>query len=89
MPIRVTISPLTKPARAPTTRPTANPLTGGQCHQPTATPDQTPANARTEPIDRSNAPAIISSIMPVTRIPFCAAFKSTAAMFDEVGKLRG
>ncbi len=89
MPTRVMIRPFTSPAAAPTASPTAKPSGAGHPHQPTVTPAQTPLSARIEPIDRSNAPAIISTIMPVTRIAFCDAFSSTAAMLNRVGKLFG
>jgi hypothetical protein len=89
IPSRVTIRPLTRPAAAPTSRPTAGPASAGQPHQPTVTPAHTPARARVEPTERSKNPAIIRSIMPVTRMPFCAALSRTAAMLNRVGKLLG
>jgi hypothetical protein len=89
MPSRVTISPLISPAHAPTASPTSSPASAGQPHQPTTTPAHTPASASVEPTDRSKKPAIISSIMPVTRMPFCAALSSTAEMLNRVGKLFG
>ena len=75
---RVTRSPLTSPQSAPVASPARSPASAGRCIQDTATPAITPASASVEPIERSNVPPIIKSIMPVTRMPFCAAFSITA-----------
>ena len=80
MPSLVTMAPFTAPAIAPTISAATKPNGAGQCHQPTTTPAQTPASASVEPTERSNEPAIIKSIIPATRMPFCAAFRSTAEM---------
>ena len=42
-----------------------------------------------EPTERSKKPAMKSSIMPVTRMPFWAALRRMAEMLDSVGKLLG
>ncbi len=48
-----------------------------------------PEKARMPPIDRSNMPLIISTIMPQARIPVWAVSSSTTAALAGRGKVSG
>ena len=52
---------------------------GGRPNCLAARPAMMPEKARMPPIDRSNMPAIIKTIMPQARIPVCAVSSSTTA----------
>ena len=48
-----------------------------------------PEKARMPPIERSNMPLIISTIMPQARMPVCAVSRSTTAALPARGKVVG
>ena len=48
-----------------------------------------PEKARMLPIDRSNMPLIISTIIPQARMPVCAVSSSTTAALAARGKVVG
>ena len=62
---------------------------GGRPSFLAARPAMMPEKARMPPIDRSNMPLIISTIMPHARMPVCAVSSRTTAAFAGRGKVVG
>ena len=79
---RVTSRPLTRPHTPPVSTQPASAAPSGTPLLSMA-PSRMPANATTEPTDRSMPPVMTTIIMPIARIPL------TAACFQTFSRLRG